>query len=209
MRYFLDNSFFLILGTNNFNYKTKIEHNYKYFVNISTLFQGTSKNESSLQIESDVSLEFLSECDGLLQITNVKLADKLNKGDEEDAELPQSNQFSEAISEYTLRFSFHDGVISEICPTDEETNWVLNFKRGLLSMLHNTMKRFDLDYDGSEDDVRGSCKTAYKVIGPSGTSLIIEKTKDLASCIHRSKLHAVVQSTPYRFRPVSKNQSVY
>jgi hypothetical protein len=44
------------------------------------------------------------------------------------------------------RFSFGDGLISEICPSGNETSWVLNFKRGILSAFQNTMKRFDVDH---------------------------------------------------------------
>jgi hypothetical protein len=44
------------------------------------------------------------------------------------------------------RFSFSDGLIPEVCPHENETSWVLNFKRGILSALQNTMKRFDVDH---------------------------------------------------------------
>ncbi|KAJ8955426.1 hypothetical protein NQ318_003524 [Aromia moschata] len=75
----------------------------------------------------------------------------------------------------------------------------LNFKRGILSMLHNTMKRFDLDHSGEEEDVRGTCRTDYRVVGVKETSLLIEKNKDLDSCRGRSKLHSVLQSTSVPF----------
>lgn len=194
---------FYIIGHKNFHYKVGVRHDYKYNVDIRTLFSGTSTNESALFIECDVSVEFLTPCDGLLNIKSLKLSDKLNKFDGESAEHEQNEIFSHSARQHSLRFSFNDGVISEICPTAEEKNWVLNFKRGLLSMLHNTMKRFDLDHIGIEDDVQGRCKTEYKVLGPNVTSLIIEKRKDLTSCEYRSKLHSMVQSTTYNFRPVS------
>jgi hypothetical protein len=44
------------------------------------------------------------------------------------------------------RFSFNDGLIPEVCPNGNETSWVLNFQRGILSALQNTMKRFDVDH---------------------------------------------------------------
>jgi hypothetical protein len=52
------------------------------------------------------------------------------------------------------RFSFSDGLIPEVCPHGNETSWVLNFKRGILSALQNTMKRFDVDHQNI--DVRQS-----------------------------------------------------
>lgn len=153
-------------------------------------------------MEGLATLDFLTACDGLLTFQDLKLAEK--PSDDLDTQTHiKSDQFGEAITEYTLRFAFNDGIISEVCPAEEEKAWVLNFKKGFLSMFHNSMKRFDLDHWTVEEDVRGRCKTAYKVIGADGTSLIIEKDKDLNSCRGRSKLDSFVQSTPYHFRPVS------
>lgn len=155
-------------------------------------------------MEGFATLNFYTSCDGLLTLHDLKLAEKPT--DDLDTQThPNSELFSESITKYSLRFAFRDGIISEVCPNDEEQSWVLNFKKGLLSMLHNSMKRFDLDYVNDEEDVRGVCKTWYSVKGANGTSLIIEKTKDLNSCRGRAKLHSFVQSTPYTFRPVSRD----
>lgn len=178
-----------------------MQQTYKYSVEISSLFNGTSKNESTIFVEGTAILDFVTQCDGLLTLQDVKLSENPLKDDAPDH--ANSYLFAEGITENTLRFSFNDGIITEVCPKDEEKAWVLNFKKGILSMLHNTMKRFDLDYETEEDDVRGTCKTSYRVKGANGTSLIVEKTKDLHSCIGRAKLHSVVQSVPYNFRPVS------
>jgi hypothetical protein len=48
------------------------------------------------------------------------------------------------------RFSFTDGLIPEICPHVNETSWVVNFKRGILSAFQNTMKRFDVDHQNTD-----------------------------------------------------------
>ena len=37
--------------------------------------------------------------------------------------------------ETTLRFSMEDGVIKNICPSNDETQESLNFKKSILSML--------------------------------------------------------------------------
>jgi hypothetical protein len=50
------------------------------------------------------------------------------------------------INYIIFRFSFNDGLLPEACPHVNETSWVLNFKRGILSALQNTMKRFDVDH---------------------------------------------------------------
>lgn len=150
-----------------------------------------------------MTLNFVTPCDGLLTLSDLKLSENLSEDDQETLPHANSQEFSQMISEFSLRFSFNDGIISELCPFEEEKTWVLNFKRGILSMLQNTMKRFDLDYTTIEEDVRGKCLTHYTVLGAKETSLLLEKTKDLNACHNRAKLHSVVQSVPYNFGPVS------
>lgn len=185
-----------------------------YSVDVRTLFNGTSKNESALYIQAEAQIDFVSDCDGLLTLADVRLSENPNSktpsaddGDEDGDEEPvqENNQaFSESLQEFSVRFAFQDGIISEVCPESTEINWVLNFKKGLLSMLHNSMRRFDLDHEVYEEDVHGKCEATYKVLEPNGTSLVIEKTKDLTSCEARSKLHSMVQSSSYNFRPVRR-----
>lgn len=104
---------------------------------------------------------------------------------------------------FFFRFAFHDGAIAEVCPEQDEPNWVLNFKRGLLSMFQNTMRRFDMDHHVTEIDVNGVCKTDYLLNGAQESSLLIDKYKDITSCQNRYKYHSILQTTPYIFRSVS------
>lgn len=99
--------------------------------------------------------------------------------------------------------------MTELCPKELETNWVLNFKRGVLTLLHNTMRRFDIDHDTLETDVHGTCPTKYTLEGARNTSLIIQKTKDIANCNDRYKHQSILQTTPYSFRAVSINIHTY
>ncbi|KAJ3640007.1 hypothetical protein Zmor_003331 [Zophobas morio] len=188
-------------GTGKFKYGPGTQQNYKYSVNVRSFFNGTSKNESSLHVEGTVTLNFLTPCDGLLTLSDLKLSENPSEDGQETLPHANSQEFSDMISEFSLRFAFNDGIISEICPNEEEKNWVLNFKRGILSLLHNTMKRFDLDHSTTEEDVRGQCPTLYYVQGAKETSLILHKTKDLNACENRAKLNSMVQSVPYNFRP--------
>ncbi|KRT82860.1 hypothetical protein AMK59_3749 [Oryctes borbonicus] len=208
-------------GNGKFRYLKGVEHRYMYSVNVRSLFNGTNKNESTLYIQAEAQIDFVSECDGLLTLADVRLSEnpnsKLTNADDTDyydengeTESTHENNepFSEALQEFSVRFAFQDGIISEVCPDFGEKNWVLNFKKGLLSLLHNTMKRFDLDHRGNEDDIHGKCETTYRGLEPNGTSLMIEKTKDLTYCESRSKLHSFVQSTSYNFRPVSHDSKL-
>lgn len=108
--------------------------------------------------------------------------------------------FAKDIEEMTLRFDFRDGLIQELCPNNDEQVWVTNFKRGILSALQNTMARLDLDHKATEVDVSGKCEVAYEFVGALGTSIIINKTKDISSCQSRNKFKSIIQTTPYEFR---------
>lgn len=126
-----------------------------------------------------------------------------------DPEEPQLNilhhrslLFGRDVEKMNLVFEFRDGLIEEICPDDEEQVWVTNFKRGILSALQNTMERLDLDHKASEVDVSGKCDVTYQFVGALGTSIMINKTKDIGSCQNRNKFKSIIQTTPYEFRKV-------
>ena len=63
-----------------------------------------------------------------------------------------SQEFSRSLEEHPLRVSFQDGRIESICPSETEKTWVLNIKRGVLSMIQNTMD--DLNTDQKVKEVR-------------------------------------------------------
>lgn len=84
-----------------------------------------------------------------------------------------------------------------------EDNWILNFKKGILSAVQNSMDRFDIDYNSKELDVTGKCDVSYTLVNAIGTSLILRKTKDIKSCTNRYKTNSFLQTVPYDFRQVN------
>nr|CAD7398658.1 unnamed protein product [Timema cristinae] len=209
----------IVSESSKFQYRADTSYQYKYSIDITTLFDGTSKNVSSLYVDAEFNIDFISPCEAVLQVTEAHLKEKeptYNSEYEEyvdSDEVPHSTFFSKAISQYSMRFSFNDGIVTELCPHAEETSWVLNFKRGVLSAFQNSMERFDIDFDGIEVDVNGECLTSYKLGSARATSLIISKKKDISNCVNRYKHHSILQSTPYIFRsnhqslPVMKSKS--
>ncbi|XP_066155546.1 uncharacterized protein Apoltp [Euwallacea fornicatus] len=195
-------------ANNKFKYKADKYYIYKYSIEASSLFNGTSKNQSKLFIDADVTFNFLTPCDGLLTLSDITLSETASRDNEENPTSTNSQLFSDMISEATLRFAFKDGIVYEICPDEKEKNYPLNFKRGILSLIQNSMKRFDLDYVGEEEDVRGICKTTYKVIGAKETSLLIEKSKDLDTCLDRTKINSVIQMTSANFPSRTKSENI-
>lgn len=126
---------------------------------------------------------------------------------------PKTRDLARALEKNDLRFSFHDGLISEVCPDTSEPSWVLNFKKGILSSLQNTMLRFDIDYNTRETDISGECDVEYTLESTDDIFIVIKKEKNIASCRSRHKTHSILQSTPYTFRddkaiwPILNSQS--
>lgn len=104
------------------------------------------------------------------------------------------------MTHFFSRFSFQDGVIAEVCPGEYEPAWVLNFKKGILSAMQNSMLRFDMDYNTTETDVSGTCQVDYVLTETKDTSIWITKTKNIPSCKYRYKTESILQTTPYEFR---------
>lgn len=53
--------------------------------------------------------------------------------------------FKSALEGNSLRFSFQDGRIEDVCPAENEETASLNFKRGILSAFQNSMTQNERD----------------------------------------------------------------
>ena len=63
-------------------------------------------------------------------------------------------QLKSSLENSHLKFSFQDGKIEDICPSDEETTSSLNLKRGLLSAFQNSMSQHDSEEDMQEVKIK-------------------------------------------------------
>jgi hypothetical protein len=179
---------------------------------VKTEFVGSGQNSSELHVIAGIEVSFPSLCGGILRINTVELRERAlpvidyydeDKEEQEEIELhPRNEELGEELRKNSLRFSFHDGHIDEVCPEDIEPAWALNLKKGILSTMQNTMRRFDVDYNTTETDVSGTCDVSYMLMGTTGTSLLIQKHKDISSCTSRYKTNSILQTTPYNFRQV-------
>ncbi|CAH1641791.1 unnamed protein product [Spodoptera littoralis] len=191
-----------------FKYLLDVIYHYEYKVNVETYFAGSSNNRSTLDVRAVPKIQFITPCEGLLQLTDVTLIDQ-----DENYPVERAEKFIHAVSLFDLRFAFHDGIVSEICPEPEEEDWVLNFKRAILTLFQNTMKRFDINFNGVEQDIHGTCNVDYTVRGQENTSLILVKTRDLSQCTNRYKYMSILQTVRYDFQsrfqtwPVLKSES--
>ncbi|XP_012534919.2 uncharacterized protein LOC105835859 [Monomorium pharaonis] len=185
-----------------FKYHEDIHYVYAYSMDVSTnlgyqLSSPYSKNDSALHIDATLSVHFNSPCEGTLRILNASISHDRNAYNPEFPDRAGS-EFKASLERHELRFTFDDGLIHELCPDRHEPIWALNIKRGVLSMLQNSMRRFDVDHRGDEVDVHGSCDTHYRLYEARKTSLIVKKSKYLADCQNGPKYFSIVQSNPYQ-----------
>lgn len=186
-------------------------YQYRYNVNVTTNLGETRSrpneidNESTLHIDATVSLQFSTDCEGYLKISDASVSQDRSHY---VAEYPDraGAEFKESLEKHILRFAFDDGQMRELCPDPGETTWALNLKRGVLSYFQNNMKRFDVDRRVDELDVNGVCETQYKLHEAKKTSLIVKKTKDLGDCTYGGRHLSVVQSVSYR-SPLSRSKN--
>ncbi|XP_037927466.1 apolipophorins [Teleopsis dalmanni] len=201
-------------------------YKYDYAIDLRTEFSGTGENSSDLFLLTNLDLFFPKQCEGFLRINDVKLWNKESTDDNKSSSSsedfdyygefneasaenesgkigeihPKSKELAADIKKNILRFAFHDGLISEVCPNENEPAWVLNFKKGILSAFQNTMMRFDVDFNTTETDVSGTCNVQYSLESTDDVFVKIRKVKNIANCRNRYSTHSILQTTPYTFR---------
>lgn len=154
-------------------------------------------NESTLRLDADLLIRFNGPCEASLRFENTSLTHDRRTYNSEFPDRAGAD-FKANLERFPLRFTFDDGRIDELCPNRREPIWALNLKRGVLSMLQNTMHRFDVDHRATDLDVNGVCETNYRFHGAKRTSLIVKRTKDLSNCVHGSKYFSVIRSNSYK-----------
>ncbi|XP_054278128.1 uncharacterized protein LOC128996709 [Macrosteles quadrilineatus] len=145
---------------------------------------GSSNETSQIRILAKAHVTVSSRpCELILTVRDVELLDS-----DKDGLSPADGQkqFAAELEQFPLRFSFQDGRVEQLCPSADEPTWTLNIKRGLLSMLQNTMSDFTREGHLYEKDVSGSCETMYSVSPMMWSDVKVLKYKNLQSCSGRS-----------------------
>ncbi|XP_071443259.1 uncharacterized protein [Hetaerina americana] len=201
-------------GTSKFNYDPGTIYHYDYEVDVSSSIEGATgpgDQPSQMMIRAKAVLAALdSPCDLTLTLKDVKLLDPENLGTYGDTE-----EFAAALQKNPLRFSLQHGKVEELCSLPGELPWVMNFKRGLLSSIQNSMDDLKVSQTVYETDIAGSCETRYTAFadmwweeelwggGGRGRRVkgatpmtTIRRTKDLTSCSERTSYFLSLQANP-------------
>ncbi|XP_041357844.1 uncharacterized protein LOC121374798 [Gigantopelta aegis] len=182
-------------ASNKFKYVPGVTYEHDYHVTTETLMGGANGEKAVIQIHATADIEALTKCDFALRLRNVRLYDT-SRG--QLTFIDNVGRFRQTLERNPLRFSFQDGVIEDLCPSDDEEPWALNVKRGVLTVLQNSMDNTDQDQTTKETDVTGNCVTDYKVTDRGWYSTTVKKTKDLLSCTGRHGYQSAMHAVPYR-----------
>ncbi|KAH9496816.1 hypothetical protein Btru_010355 [Bulinus truncatus] len=181
-------------GSNKFNYVVGQTYVYNYEVSTSINMQGASENVAKLDVTAKATIQVLSKCEMVLELSDVTV----KRSDPDSPRMLQAEDetFKMALQRNSLRFSYQDGRIDSLCPSEGDESISLNFKRGVLSVFQNSMTQLQNGENLKEIDVAGACPTAYTVTQKGWKSTEITRTKDLLGCSDRQNYRTALKSTP-------------
>ncbi|XP_035206456.1 apolipophorins-like, partial [Stegodyphus dumicola] len=173
---------------------------YQYSEDTSYIYSYESSNELHVEDASDLSLNLKatvhltakSKCEMILQLTDVTVQHG-------------TSSLAEQLMRNPLPFSFNDGLIDHICPNPQDSDDVNNIKRGILSSIQNTMKRFNYHSFQREKDILGTCDTEYKVKEENADKFVIEKNKHIGTCSNRLKGQSLLLASSYESATFRQN----
>lgn len=194
-------------ASSKFKLRTGSDYVYNYQAETVTTVTGTSNDTSRILLSALAHLRVLSPCDISLELQNVLLKESAPLGGLEETK--EQVEFQSALEKNALTFTYQDGIINELCPSQDEPVWVLNIKRGLLSALQNSMIVESSYTHLYEVDVSGTCETIYKSIAEEGDYVYVKKQKNILSCLgHRKQpvgLTGVFTTNEARSLPLIKS----
>ncbi|XP_060558872.1 apolipophorins-like isoform X2 [Ruditapes philippinarum] len=189
-------------GNSKFDYMTGHTYTYIYKSDISTQIEGTSDDKASVHLSAFVHLEILGKCEVSMKLNKVDFSEY----GQDDSKMKRiSNDFKIGLERNPARFSYQDGRIEDICIPEDEPIWVLNVKRGIISLIQNNMDDFSTSVTVLETDVSGICNTMYSVLESYEDYFSIQKSKDLVSCTDRHSFKSFIQGVPYTSKSYIKS----
>uniref|UniRef100_T1J9X6 Vitellogenin domain-containing protein n=1 Tax=Strigamia maritima TaxID=126957 RepID=T1J9X6_STRMM len=169
-----------------FNYVIGNTYIYDYTAQTETKIAGSSKDLTQLQMRTRVHITAVSPCNMELKLHHINVVQTNSKNAKALNPAKLAN-FKAELEAHPTMFAFSDGTIDHVCPQSGDSAWSVNFKRGFLTVLQNSMKSLNKNEMLEEIDVSGQCLTKYSIRKRSWSSTFITKTKDLDSCVKRSE----------------------
>ncbi|CAL1268821.1 unnamed protein product [Larinioides sclopetarius] len=172
-------------------------YTYDYETTTVTTVQG-GQEKTQIQITAQADIEVLSKCELSLRLRGVTL--KLSDPESPDylVSLRGAREFARTIERNILRFSFQNGQVEHVCPSENAPTWVTNIQKGVLSAFQSYSVKPEWTTRTLETDVLGKCTAEYHSLGRNwqGTHTV-RKLKDLSSCTERENYETYLQGSTY------------
>ncbi|RWS19841.1 uncharacterized protein B4U80_14362, partial [Leptotrombidium deliense] len=138
---------------------------------------------SELSYKADVKIQSLGNCEHSIQIVRLEGS-------------PEIERHKEALQRNVLLFSYDNGIIENVCPTNTEQQWILNVKKAILSAIQTSTEFVPTFKIVNERDFTGDCETVYtsEESKPDSQIQTIKKEKQLSNC--RNHVRAKVPLIP-------------
>ncbi|KAH9366847.1 hypothetical protein HPB48_018454 [Haemaphysalis longicornis] len=178
-----------------FSYQPGTTYLYDYASTTETSMQGTTSQKVAVHIAAQIEIEPLGSCDYSMHVRGATLEeeDPLRPGHRRPS--PNQAELRAALERYSLRFSYQDGRVDNVCPSEGETPRALNVKKAILSMLQNSMKQLEVNEDVNELDIAGRCPTIYETLPKGWSSMSVRRIKDLSQCKDRESAVTALQAS--------------
>nr|XP_033793379.1 apolipoprotein B-100 [Geotrypetes seraphini] len=157
--------------SNSIRFKQLKKYVYIYEAETSNGVAGTADSQSGSKITCKVDLEVPQVCSFILRINQCTLREVYGVNSEGQPILKRSknsDEFSNAMSKYELKFSIPDGKQVLLYPEKDEPVNILNIKRGIISALVVPVETEDTKEAGSMDTVYGKCTSEIEFKSKKG-----------------------------------------
>ncbi|XP_076066633.1 uncharacterized protein LOC143039999 [Oratosquilla oratoria] len=183
-----------------FAYEVGKRYEYDYTVETTTKLIESFEGDSQVKINAKAKIDVSAPCEYILRLSDVELVGS-----------PRSSELAEALTKVPLRFSFQDGVVDSVCGAEQDSTWVLNFKKGVLSAFQNSMTKSEGEEIVEETDITGKCKTKYNARVEKPATFYY-KSKESGSCSLRPDHLAnfatstYMTSSPIQSMPIMRSE---
>ncbi|RWS30038.1 hypothetical protein B4U80_13636 [Leptotrombidium deliense] len=123
--------------------------------------------------------------------------------------IKKRNKIINDLQREQLLFAFDDGLVTNVCPSVDESANAVNIKRAILSAIQSSKKEIDSNEAIKERDALGDCETIYtRLEDEKFNNSAVWKKKKMNSCSKRVKVNTFFTETSTLERFIERSVDV-